>query len=146
MVNGEMKQWENEEDRTSDEYFRKIQGEDRDDAGPERISSISPEEYRKREREHKRYLRQEDFKIRKTNEIMKLSFVYFFIGILSCGFSFLGIFWFLPYFSLQCNNQLFQILVFIPLAILGTAGIILTATGVVKFFTIKKIVEGSPDW
>lgn len=134
------------EEESAQEYFKKIQGEGRSDAKPERTSSITPEEFRRREFEHKEYLKNEEYKIKKTNEIMKVSFYYFSIGVLGLIIAFLGIAWVFPYVCLKVHQIVMQAVILIPLILIGAGGIFCTIFGIAKFFGTQKKVEGSPDW
>gem|GEM_PF-2093121 len=135
-----------EEDKITQEYFKKIQGDDESERRVERISSISPDEYRRREDEYRQSLRDEEYRIKKTFEAMKKSFAFLSIGVIALAFSFLGFFWLWPFFCTREFSPLIQILVIIPFSVSGIAGVTSIIVSIIKFFGTKKRVEEPPDW
>jgi len=135
-----------EEEKTSREYFKKIQGDDESRKSEEKSSSISPDEYRRREIEYRQNLSDEEKQIKKTYEAMKKSFAFLSIGLMALALSFVGFFWLWPYFCTQEFSPLIQILILIPFSVSGIAGVTALIISIIKFFSIKKKVEESPDW
>jgi len=141
-----MKKNNEEEENNVREYFKKIQGDDESRTGENRISSISPDEYRRRENEYRQSLSDEERMMKKTYEAMRKSFTFFSIGILALALSFVGFCWLWPYFCTQEFSSLIQILILIPFSISGIAGVAALIISIIKFFSIKKNIEESPDW
>jgi len=139
-----MKGYREEEEKKTQEYFKKLQGDDEAGEGVKKTSSIEPAEYLRRQNEYRQGLREEEERMQKTFEAMKKSFLLLTIGIIALALSFVGCCWLWPYFCTHEFSPLIQIIVLAPFIISGTAGVAALIVSAVKFFGIKKKVEGSP--
>ncbi|MDQ7824168.1 MAG: hypothetical protein RDV48_15305 [Candidatus Eremiobacteraeota bacterium] len=140
-----MKKPDDEDDLAAKRYFDKMQGDENADV-PERPSSISPEEYLKREKEEKEKLHDEELRMKKSLEIMKASFFSISIGIICMATSFTGIFWILPYLCLGILNPVVRLAIFIFFLLIGIAGLVLIIQGLIKLFSTKSKVDGTGEF
>jgi hypothetical protein len=135
-----------DEEIKAKEYFQKIQGDRKGDKKPERVSSITPDEFLRRERAEKDRLKQEEEDMVKTLGIMKKSLFLIVMGILSLALTFMGIFWLWPLLCTTTSSSLAHILFVIPFFLTGIVGIAVIIAGMIKLLGSKKTVVESRDW
>ncbi len=138
-----MKKFDDDEDAISKKYFERIQGQDRADEKPERVSSISPQEYLRREREEKQRIDKEEQKLQKINEITKAGIFSITLGMLILSVAFIGICYICPLIWTRVSSEIVQIAVTIPFAIIALVGFFFTGSGLVRLLTTRKEVEGT---
>jgi hypothetical protein len=140
-----MKKFDDEEEAISKKYFERLQGEDRADTKPERISSISPEEYLRREKEEKRKIYEEEEKLQKINRITKAGLFSMTIGALLFGAAFIGIFWIWPFCLTRIASMLINFAILSPFLLLALVALFFTMKGFIKLLGAKGAVEGKKE-
>jgi len=136
-----MKKFDDDEDAISRKYFERIQGQDRIDEKPERVSSISPQEYLRREQEEKQRINDEEQKIRKINEITKAAVFSITLGALILSVAFIGIFYICPLIWTRTSSELLQIGSVVPFALIALAGFFSATSGMMRLLTTRRQVE-----
>ena len=137
-----MNDFENDEDRTARLIFQRMQGEDRADAGEsqERVSSISPEEYRRRETEYKQKILDDEAEMQALYRLTRASLFTMMQGIGCLFISYIGIFWLWPYLCTGIASSFIQIAIVLPFLVIGLAGLIVSCIGTVRLLSARKKV------